>query len=371
MRVFLDRWILTLVLGLGLALPAAAQDKAAERRLGDDLFVAGSNVRVAAGGLEDVFAAGRDIAIAANVRESVHLFGRRLRITGAVGQDAYAAGQEVEIRGPVIGDVAAAGERVELSGSAGADIALAGREVTVTGPIGGDASLAGEMVEIAAPITGSVQIRAERIRFGPGARIDGTLAYWSPNRVDIPAGVIAANRVTGVRTEAARKTTEAEVAPRAVRFFVGVVVFLVLAAVLAAVVPRRLALAHERIVERPWLNLLLGVIAASALCGSILVLALSIIGLPLVPIVLVLTPFVFAVGYLTAAFAVGRLSLGLARVRPIEGWLGAFTAMATGVVLLAVVRLIPILGWLVLVFAVIVGLGAWFALLLRPRPAAA
>lgn len=371
MRVFRHRWILALALGLSAALPVAAQDKVAERRLGDDLFVAGSDVRVVQGGLEDVFAAGRDIAMTANVRESVHLFGRRLRISGGVGQDAYAAGQEVEIRGPVTGDVTAAGERVELAGSAGADIALAGKEVTVTGPVGGDASLVGEVVEIAAPITGSVQVRAERIRFGPGARIDGTLAYWSPNRVDVPASVIAANRVTGVRTEAARKTAETKVVPRAVRFLVGVVVFLVLAAILAAVVPRRLVEAHERIVERPWLNLLLGVIATSALCGSILVLALSIVGLPLIPIVLVLTPFVFALGYLTAAFAVGRLSLGLARVRPIEGWLGAITAMATGVVLLAVLRLIPVLGWLVLVFAVMVGLGAWFALFLRPRPAAA
>lgn len=369
MRVFLHRWIL--LLAVGLALPAAAQDKVAERRLGDDVFVAGSDVRIAESGLEDIFAAGRDIAVTGNVRESVHLFGRRLRITGAVGQDAYAAGQEVEIRGPVTGDITAAGERVELTGSAGADIALAGQKVAVTGPVGGDASLVGQEVEITAPITGSVQVRAERIRFGPGARIDGTLAYWSPNRVDIPAGVIAANRVAGVRTEVEHKTSEPKVVPRAVRFVVGVAVFLVLAAILAAIAPGRLALAHERVVERPWLNLLLGVIAASALFGSVLVLVLSIIGLPLVPVVLVLAPLVCALGYLTTAFTVGRLSLGLAHVRRMEGWLGAFTAMATGVVLLAVLRLVPIVGWLVLVFAVIVGLGGWFALLLRPRATAA
>ena len=85
----------------------------------------------------------------------------------------------------------------------------------------------------------------------------------------------------------------------------------------------------------------------------------------------VLIPCVLALGYLTAAHSLGRLSLGLARVRPIGGWLGAFTACATGIVLLAVLRLIPVFGWLVLVFAVLVGLGGWFAIFLRPRPAAA
>jgi len=369
MPVFLIRFSLAFLLGMGLALPCAAGDKEKARRFGDDLFVAGSDVRVAEPGAEDVFAAGRSIAVTGNVRESAHLLGRRIRVTGAVGRDAYAAAEDVEFRGPVTGDIAAIGENVEVSGSAGADVALAGREVTVSGPIAGDASLVGEVVEISAPISGSVQIRAERIRFGPGARIDGTLAYWSSSRVDVPASVIAPARVTGVRV-AKRDKPEAAPVSRALRFGVGVVVFLVFAAILAAVIPTRLAQAHERVVERPWLNLLLGVIATSALFGSILVLAISIIGLPLVPFVLLLAPFVLALGYLTAAFSVGRLSLGLARVRPIEGWLGVFTAMATGVVLLAILRLIPILGWLVLVFAVVVGLGAWFALLVRPRAAA-
>ena len=45
--------------------------------------------------------------------------------------------------------------------------------------------------------------------------------------------------------------------------------------------------------------------------------------------------------------------------------------MAAGLVLLAIVRLVPILGWVVAVFAVIIGLGAWFMLLLRPRSAPA
>lgn len=363
----LRHWSLALVLAAALSGPSAAQDKEAVRRFGDDLFVAGSDVRVTDPALEDVYAAGRNVTVQENVRESVHVAGRAVRLAGAVGRDAYAAGQDVEIRGPVTGDVTAFGERVEMSGSAGGDAILAGREVEVVGPVAGDATLVGEEVEIAGPISGSVQVRADRIRFGPAARIGGTLAYWSPNRIDVPASVVAPNRVTGVRVTEHAKKARPEPGARAIRFLGGVVLFVLLAALFAAVAPGPLTRAHDQAVRRPWLNLLLGIIATSAIFGSILVLVLSIVGIPLAPLVVVLAPLVLAAGYLTAAFTVGRLSLDLARVRRLEGRLGVFVAMVTGVILLAVLRLIPIFGWLVLVAAVVVGLGAWFSLLLRPR----
>ena len=363
-------WSLALVLAAALGGPSAAQDKEAIRRFGDDLFVAGRDVQVTDPGLEDVYAAGRSVAVQANARESVHAAGRTVRLAGAVGRDAYAAGRDVEIRGPVTGDVTAFGARVEMNGSAGDDAILVGREVEVAGPIAGNATLVGREVEIAAPISGSVQVRADRIRFGPAARIDGTLAYWSPNRVDVPASVIAPNRVTGVRVTEPSKRAKPTPTARAVRFLAGVVLFVLLAALFAAVAPGPLERAHEQAVRRPWLNLLMGIIATSAIFGSILVLVLSIVGIPLAPVVVVLAPFALAMGYLTAAFTVGRLSLGLARVRRMEGRLGVFVAMATGVVLLAILRLVPIFGWLVLVAAVVVGLGAWFSLLVRPRAAA-
>lgn len=366
MKVFHRLLGLALALGVGLALPAAAKDEQTARRFGGDLYLAGEDVRVAESGLEDVFAAGQTVTVSGNVGESVHALAGRVRLTGAAGRDVYAAGREVELRGPVTGDVVAFGERVELAGSAASDVVLGGREVEVSGPIGGDASLVGETVEINAPISGSAQVRATNIRFGPGARIDGTLEYWSPNPVAVPAGVIPADRVTGVRTERHEDEDRSPV-DRGVAFGVGILVTLILAAIFSALVPRRLDQAHAHVVERPWLNLLLGVVALSAIFGSILVLAVSIIGLPLVPVVILAAPVLLLAAYLTAAFSLGRLALDLARVRRREGWLGAFVPMAAGVVLLAILRLIPIFGWVVLILALAIGLGAWFSVFLRSR----
>lgn len=370
MTAFHRRLGLALALFAGLAASAAAQEDQAARRFGDDLFIAGEDVRVVESGLEDVFAAGQTVTVSGNVDESVHAAGARVQVTGSTGRDVYAAARAVELRGAVTGDAVAFGQRVQLTGSATQDVLFAGQTIEIAGPVGGDATLMAETVEIAAPISGSVQIRAGEIRFGPAARIDGTLEYWSPNPVTIPPGVIAPERVTGVRTEAHERREERAAFDRGVAFGIGVIVMLVLAAIFSALAPRRLEQAHAGAVERPWLNLLLGLVAGSAIFGSILVLAVSIIGIPLIPVVILLAPLALLIGYLTAAFSVGRLSLGLAKVRLGDGWTGAFAAMATGVVLLAVIRLIPIFGWVVLVLAILVGLGAWFAYFLRPRPAA-
>lgn len=369
MPAFHRPFIPALAFCAALAVPAAAQDKGAERRFGDDLLVAGEDVRIAEAGLEDVFAAGQTVTIAGNVGESIHAAGRRVQVAGSAGRDVYAAARDIELRGPITGDVAAFAQRIVLTGSAGDDVMLGASEVEVRGPVGGDASLMGETVEIAAPISGSVQIRANEIRFGQGARIDGTLEYWSSKPVAIPADVIAPARVTFRQTETHEDDDDTPV-DRGVAFGVGLLVMLVLAAIFSALVPRRIEDAHERVVERPWLNLLLGVIVTSGVFGSILVLAVSIIGIPLIPVVILLAPVALLVGYLTAAYAVGRLSLDLARVRRREGWLGAFAPMAAGVALLAILRLIPIFGWVVLILAIVVGLGAWFSVLFRPRPAA-
>lgn len=355
-----------------LAAPAAAQEQPPPASppspaASDDLFVTDEDVRVAQSGVEDLFAAGQSVTVSGNVGESVHALARRVRLTGSAGRDVYAAARDVELRGPVAGDVTAFGVRVELSGSSGDDVLLGGREIEVSGPVAGDAMLLGETVEIAAPISGSVRIRASEIRFGPAARIDGTLEYWTAAPVAIPAGVIAPDRVTFQRTDTRGQAEGRTPLDRGVAFGVGVLVMLALAAIFAALVPRRLDEVHDRAAERPWLNLLLGGVLLSGIFGSILVLAASIIGIPLIPVVILLAPVALLAAYLTAAFSLGRLSLGLAKAQRRDGWLGVFTAMAVGVVLLAILRLVPIFGWMVLVLAITAGLGAWFSTLLRPR----
>jgi cytoskeletal protein CcmA (bactofilin family) len=345
------------------AAPDNADDKGAHYRFNDDVFAAGSDTRVTDLSIEDLFAAGRTVAVDADVRETAHLAGRTVRVNRAVGENVYAAGYEVDVGARVGKDVIAAGNRVEIGANASVegDVLAAGRTVVVRGPVAGNVRLMGQTVEIAGPISGSADIRAREIRFVDGARIDGTLSYSSREAVDVPANVITPDRVT-VNAE------DDESVGAAGWIAVGVTVLalmLALTALFAFVFRNRLATTRAVIAARPWRDLLLGVVATSALFGSILVLGVSLIGIPLIPFVILFAPFVLLAGYLTTAHAIGALLVKRARLAPGSFW-AAFGAILLGVLVLALVSAIPLLGWVIAVLAVIVGIGAWFALILSP-----
>jgi cytoskeletal protein CcmA (bactofilin family) len=338
---------------------AFAQEDEALHRFAGDLYRAGAEVRVDDANVEDLYAAGETITVDTIVRESVHAAGRQIRLNRLVGDDVYAAGYAVDIGGAVSGDVTVAGYRVELGtdGSIGQDALLAGRFVLVRGPIAGDANLAGETVEISAPISGSVEIRASEIRFTDGARIDGTLSYWSSNEVEVPAAVTPAGRVTAHLVE--------EMSPRGtvVGAFIGSLIFLlVIGAIFALLFPRVLMRAQTKFSERPWACLFLGFATTSALFGAILVFATSIIGIPLVPLLLLALPFALAAGYLTSAYLLGHRVLKLFRFESDAGRLSTLFAVLAGIIVLLIVGLVPILGWVIVVLATVLGIGALCAL---------
>jgi hypothetical protein len=154
-------------------------------------------------------------------------------------------------------------------------------------------------------------------------------------------------------------------------FIAALVVFtgtmLALTAIFAFVARNGLPRARVVMLERPWRSLVLGVIATSAFFGSILVLAVLIVGIPLIPLVLLVTPFAILGGYLTTAHALGATLIARARRTPGSGW-ADLLAIVLGLIALVFVSVIPVLGWVIAVLAVIIGIGSWFGLILGPRP---
>lgn len=260
----LTRWLiaplaLAIVAGFALAAQSSDDDNGTRYRFNDDLFTAGSEVRVSESGVEDLFVAGRTVTVDSDVRETAHIAGRTIRINRAVGENVYAAGYEVNVEAPVGKDLIAAGNRVEIGSNAtvAGDVLAAGRTIVVRGPVTGSVKLSARTVEIAGPISGSADIRAREIRFADGARIDGTLSYSSREAVDVPANVIAPERVTANVNE-----NEGPEVARWITFGVILLAILLALTALFAFVSRdRLASTRAVIAARPWRDLLLGIIA--------------------------------------------------------------------------------------------------------------
>jgi cytoskeletal protein CcmA (bactofilin family) len=276
----------------------------------------------------------------------------------------YGAGYDVVVSGVVAGDVIAAGNRVEISsnGMLAKDVLAAGRSILIRGSVAGDVSLAGQNVEIAAPISGSAEIHAAEISFPQGARISGTLEYWSDHQIDVPVSVVAADRVTAHIVERPIRGPGPAIA-----FIIGGILFLFLLLLFMAAFVwlsgQYLARTRELFFAHPWRTLLLGIIAMSALFGAILVFIVSIVGIPLVPLMILVIPVALFVGYATTAYVIGAAALERMHVA-IRSTLATIGAIILGMLILAVIGTIPLLGWVIAVFAVIFGLGTWFAFVL-------
>jgi cytoskeletal protein CcmA (bactofilin family) len=368
MRISFREIALLILIGVGATTPLSAQDNERSHVFTGMVFDAGREVRIVEPVAKDLFAAGETVTIDSEVRETAHAAGRDVRVNRAVGNSLYAAGYDVGINAPVGRDVIAAGYQVEIGSTAsvGQDVLAAGRSIIVSGPVTGDVILTGQTVEIDSTISGSAEIRASQIRFGNGARIAGTFAYWSDGRVDVPPSVVAPERVTAHIIERAAPSPRGLIAA----LIAGSIAFLIAAIFLMAVfvmaLRRHLSATRETLFAHPWQTLLFGVIATSALFGCIVVFAVSLVGIPLIPVVIVLVPFLIFGGYLTTAYAVGSGLLRQARVTSDSG-LVAFGAVVLGVVALVLIGTIPIFGWVVAVIAVTVGLGSWYRYLLARR----
>ncbi len=356
-------WRAMLILvGLLFATMGLAEDDPSIFDFGGDSFRAGNEATHDAEGTDDLFMAGNRVTGSADISGSAHLAGRKVRMQGAVGGDVYALGEEVTIDGVVTGDASVAGREVSV-GDVGGDLRIAGAEVAVTGAVGGYAMIAGEEVEIGAVIAGDVSLAAEEISFSDDARAGGQVFVYEENlgEMDIPESFAPEDRITrrqiedweadtGIRTWSVRRAIG--------KFLLGVIVVAGLAALVAGLMPDQLAAMRRRILAAPFRALWLGFLTQSAVLGSAILFAMTLIGIILAPAAVFLAFVLGFAGYVIGAYAFGvGLLLAFGRAEP-DSLQDRVIAAGAGALAAGIIGLIPFIGWLFVMALVLAGLGA-------------
>ena len=310
------------ILGLVVLLPLPAH--AAEQRLVGDVVVGPQGVE------HDVSTGAGDLEVHGLVEDDVHSGLGDILVTGKVNGDIDAGFGDVKIEGPVEGDV-----RSEFG------------DVYVNDHVKGDVHVGWGDVEL-----------------GPNGKISGNLqcegCEITGNRSAVKGDMMA--RGMAIDFDEAH-------GPSIIGFFGWLFAALAFSAcaVLAAVVaPRPLASAASRAEESPGRSFLYGLVSLPVIFVLCVVLAVSIVGIPLllllVPAYLTLLFF----GALVAAFFIGtRVLMVTGRYR-----VGNALAAVVGAMILAATTLIPVLGDLLLYALSLLGTGAIILALFsrRPRP---
>jgi cytoskeletal protein CcmA (bactofilin family) len=259
----------------------------------------------------------------------------------------------VVITGPVTID---RGERV-------GDVVVIDGRVSVAGRVRGDLVVVNGAVRIAGAVDGDVVAVAGRATLAPGARIGGDLVYGDERPV-VPRGATVEGDVQ--RVNVGDVADPLGFVGAAALWIAVSVSALVLGLLLLWLGPGALVAAWEATRSRLGATIGWGLALFFGLPILAIIALITLVGIPFgVGLLLALLPL-YAVGYTTSAWLLGRRL-----VRPPTGRVLAFLA---GLAILRLLALIPILGGLVWFAATVLGLGAlvvatWRARSERPRAA--
>lgn len=356
-----------------LAMTGPVQAEMQVETVGGDTLMTGSGPTAPIAAARDVVAAGATVTLGGSVAQDMHAMGFDVEIDAKTAGDLTALGFSVGLRGPVGGDLTASGFTIRLSRASevGGNARLAGGTVTIDGPVRGSLAVMGAEVILNAKVTGDALITADAITFGPEARIGGTFTYSAPTKIDVPESVIASEGVTYTRLDHRSMMRDANemwsdweypVLPTFMSLLGGFITtlgfFFVIGAIFLSLMPTKVARLEHIIAERPWMALLSGVIGLSILFGLVPISALTIVGIPLVPIVLLATIAIWTLGYILGAYAVAMRALrGTGAPENPTIWI-RLLALLVGVTLIALLNFIPFLGWMANFALVLIGIGA-------------
>jgi len=349
------------------ALPGPAGAETSELDFAADRYVAGSDIEVDTPTEGDLFAASEDLALEEPVTGATHLAARRLTIEADTGT-LYAFAYEIDLDATVAGAASLFAAEVELDGEIGGNLRLFARDAEVRGALNGSALIAARELSLDAPVAGDLMLAVESVEFGDDATVTGQVIVYveeGEEPVDIPARVADPDRVE-LRSMDAREDRPggfADMRQTAFRaaiasFFVSVLTVAAVAAAALAIAPAHVAQWREKALSAPGQSFVAGFLLISTIAGAGFVLALTVIGIPLLFAALMLAGVVGYAGYVMGAYIFGvGLWLRLGNEIPTDILPKAGLALL-GAFLVGIIALIPLVGWLVVLALALTGAGA-------------
>ncbi len=224
---------------------------------------------------------------------------------------------------------------------------------------------------IDAPVGGNVSVAGGKLELGPNARIAGKLKFFGGEMQRDPAAQVvgAVEQVRGPNHH--HEYTAGE---RFLRGWVWTMGLMVLAAIIAGALPGPSARMAQELRERPWMTLLLGLIALTSIPVAAVLVMITIIGIPIGILGLLGYAVLLLIGYVWLSVVLGGLLLE--RVKPETAARTAWRVGAAVVTMLAIALLarVPFAGGFVKLAVLACGVGMIVAVIYRraqPEPQAA
>ena len=367
--------------GLPTARPGPVKAGLAALCLAGAALAAHGQPSAPAAGPRNVYTAGGEVRPAQPVRGDLVAAGGHVVVEQPIGADAALAGGSVDVRAPVAEDLRVAGGSISIESKVGGDLFAAGADISLRpgSTVAGAAELNGANIRVQGRIEGPLRGRAQkivldgevggpthlsaqRIELGPNARLMGPLTYVSPAEVSRAEGAVVQGPVT---REAAPGNGPARAgkaspgggsgAPGAVLVYIALLAF---SSAFMLLMPTFANGAAAQLRASPWAALGIGVASLLAMPVVIVLLFITILGIPLGLASIGFYPVLLLSGLVIGVLWLTRLLRERLRRTPSPEAGTRLGHFALGLLLVLLLGLVPVAGALFVSLLGLAGVGA-------------
>ena len=287
--------------------------------------------------------------------ETVIIAGNTLVIDSDITGDLICAGQNITVNGSVKGDLICAGQNLKINGPVDGNVRLVGQNLDFlkTAAVKGDLLAAGQQLNLSSSVGRDVLVAVQKINLDPATKIGGNFDFY---RQPDSEATVAAKNVKGKLTshllpQSVTPAVEVSQVKRSVTVFskiISVFSILIIGLFLLLVFKsptENLALSLQK---SPVRLFFLGFAVIFLTPVFIVILFLTLIGIPLAFVLMLLYLLGFLIAIPLSAFALGQI------IHP-----NRYLALLIGAVIFTIFSLLPLIGWLFGLIFLSVGFGLY------------
>lgn len=284
---------------------------------------AGSDVTLPKGDTKagTFYAAGNVVTIDGDVDGDLICAGNTVTVNGAVHGDVICAAQTISVNGPVDGSVRLVGQSLNITGTVGRNVTVAGQSVTIgsSAKVSGDMGVAGQTVSVNGPVdkdlygamgtlslgaaVGGVNARINDLAFGGGASVRGDLSYTSNNTFSVDKAKVGGNITRTAPPQVQRH--ESPVRGTLAFGLYWLVAALIVGLVMVGLAPKAVRAVTATMDKRPGASVGWGLVVLLLGPIVILLLLITVIGIPLAMLAGGLWLLILGVSQIFAGIAIG------------------------------------------------------------------
>jgi len=333
---------------------AAGQTITIEGKVNGDIYCAGQTINISGEVTGDINCAGQSINITGPVTGSVRLAGNSVSLDNKIGHNLMAAGAAIvaSAKSSIGWDMLVAGATVEARGNVGKDLYGAVANATIAGQIGRNVNLI--LSDKIKPATSGVNINNNGLTIAKTAKISGNLTYRSNNLAAIESGAVISGNTTHNLPTVNRASQ---------RFnFLGWLWFklfsifssLAIGLVLISLWREEIKKLTDLLLNKIGLSIGWGVILMFLTPILIILLFITIIGIPLAFILIAIWLIALLISRILVGILIGRILLDNFWPKQKDSLI---LAMIIGIVITYLIYSLPFIGWILSLVAVWWGLG--------------